>query len=169
MPCLPICHRERATRDPASPGVIDSAETICRSVYPSDRKGDGVKRSAIPASQLWAGQISVWRLSNNFSVPQLVELLEPIMVRNTGEKFDQIRAIRAGVIREFLVGDVRACSLLDECTMNHAGDKHPAHAQIAICEYLQQAISRDHPTFLAIQEGLKLIFERSPTAWYRPN
>jgi hypothetical protein len=170
MTCAAICPREVTSRDEASPGVIGSDETICRSLYPSDRNTGGVKRSAIPASHLWDGTVSVWRVSalSGLTVTQLADLLDHIMVRDSGEKFDQIRAVVASSIRSFSVNDVRACSLLDECTMNRSGDKHPAHAHIAICEVLRQQIARNDETFRAVQEGIKLLFEPNQV-WARGN
>jgi hypothetical protein len=90
------------------------------------------------------------------------------MVRGNGEQFDELRATRASTLREFRVNDARAVSLLDECTMDREGNKHSAHAHIAICEILQKTMDKGDDTFIAIQEGLKLLFE--PTqVWHRAN
>jgi hypothetical protein len=169
MPCPAICPREQVSRDDASPGPVGSDEMICRGVFPSDRTSSGVKKSAIRAGHLWSGELSVWRVSERagLDINGLVAVLDPLMVRADGEKFDQLRGTPAISIRNFSVGEVplRACSLLDECTMDNAGTKHRAHAHIAICRELRSIIQKGDDTFLAIQEGLKLLFE--PTVWQR--
>ncbi|NWG26608.1 MAG: hypothetical protein HXY30_19685 [Pseudorhodoplanes sp.] len=102
------------------------------------------------------------------TIEQLAALLDPIMVRGSGEKFDEIRGVAAKEIRRFEVSDRRAVSLLDECVMDRNGNRHPAHAHIAICEAVKAAIHRDDDTFIAIQEGLKLLFEPG-IHWQRTN
>jgi hypothetical protein len=101
-------------------------------------------------------------------VEELAAFLEPRMVR-AGEQFDELRATHASSLREFRVNqtNARAVSLLDECTMDREGNKHRAHAHIAICEVLRKTIEKGDDTFIAIQEGLKLRFE--PQVWRRAN
>jgi hypothetical protein len=170
MSCPVICPREQVSNDEVSPGPIDADESILRAVFPSDRGTQGIKRSVIPRSQLWEGRLSVWRLSQRvgFSVEQLVAMLEPRAVRGNGETFDQLRACHASTLREFQVNNARAVCLVDECTIDTEGNKHPAHAHIAICEVLRKSITRGDDTVIAIQEGLKLLFEPT-TVWQRAN
>ncbi|MDI2109515.1 MULTISPECIES: hypothetical protein [Bradyrhizobium] len=169
MVCPPVCPREQTPRDPDSLGVIGSEESIYRGVFPSDRNKAGVKRSAIAAKQLWNGQISVWRACPlvETSLDQLVALLEPLLVRPKGEKYDHLKSVPASLIRAHQVDGERSFHLLDECEYDDHGNKHPAHAQIAICEHLKQKITESDDIFIALREGLKLLVETGHLAWQR--
>jgi hypothetical protein len=170
MSCPVICPREEVSRDEVSPGPIGADESILRALFPSDRSAQGIKRSVIPISHLWDGRLSVWRLSPRvgLSLNELVAVLEPRLVRGNGEKFDELRATLASTLRKFQANDTRAVCLLDECTIDNEGNKHPAHANIAICDVLRKTIAKGDDTVIAIQEGLKLLFEPM-TVWQRPN
>jgi hypothetical protein len=171
-PCLDECPREQMSQDEVSPGVIGDDELICRALYPSDTKAGIVKSSAIPASQLWAGQLSVWRVSHlsGLTVEGLAELLNPRMHRRD-ETFDEIRGTPARQISNFKVEGTpeRAFSLLDECTMDNESNKHPAHAHIAICREQIQNLQRGDEIFIGLHEGLKLIFKAAQSIWRRAN
>lgn len=170
MPCPPICPREQVPRDPESLGVVGTEESIYRGVFPSDRNKAGVKRSAIAAGQLWEGQISVWRACPlvGTTLNELKVLLEPQLVRPKGERYDQLRCIPVAKIREHQVDGERSFSLLDDCEFDNFGNKHPAHAQIAICERIKQRLAdRADDTFIALQEGLKLLVEGGALVWQR--
>jgi hypothetical protein len=179
MSCPLICSREAVSCDVASPGPVGSNELILRALFPSDKGAKGIKRSVIPPSQLWAGQISVWRLSAlvGLSLNQLLAVLEPRLIRGNGEKFDELRGTPASTIRELTAnGSSRSVCLLDECTIDAQGNKHPAHAHIALCEIVKGTIVngaersyRDDDTFIAIQEGLKSLIELTPRVWQHPN
>src|SRR5687767_11415118 len=125
MHCAPICAREIISRDPGvSPGVVGSDEEVYRALFPSQRKAGVVKKSAITASHLWDGQLSVWRLGKlvALDLDQLIELLEPLMVRpSNGEKFDQLRAAKVSVIRALQMNEERGFSVIDECDLDAAG------------------------------------------------
>jgi hypothetical protein len=169
MRCAPICDREAVSRDPEiSPGVVLSDERIHRGVFPSQIKG-GLKSSAVTASHLWNGKLSVWRLGEVVALElnQLIELLEPLMVRSNGEKFGQLRPASVATIRDYQVNEERGFSVLDECDLDDLGNKHPAHAHIAICERLRAKISQEDETFAGLQEWLKLLFEKSAPVWER--
>jgi hypothetical protein len=150
--------------------VILHDELICRGLYPSDKKAGRIKPSSVPASHLWAGKLSVWRVSDvsGLTVDGLVQVLEPLMQRQDGERFDEIRATQARVIRRFTVEGTaeRAFSLLDECTKDRLGNKHPAHAHIAICQAQILTMTKGDEVFTGLQEGLKLLFDT--TIWERP-
>lgn len=171
MRCPDICIREQQPRDPASLGVVASNEDIYRGFFPSDRNTSGVKPSAISAQRLWDGELSVWRSCElvGLNVQQLVAFIEPLMVRGKGERFDELRAAPAAEIRNHEVEGVgqRSFSILDDCVYDNAGNKHPAHAHIAICERLKAEIQFKDVTFLALQAGLKLLFESGHEAWRR--
>ncbi|MCP1931787.1 hypothetical protein [Bradyrhizobium elkanii] len=121
------------------------------------------------ASHLWDGQLSVWRLGEKVSLKleDLIDLLEPMMIRSDGEKFDQLRSASVSAIRSYEINDERGFSVLDECDLDDAGAKHGAHAHIAICERLKGQISRDDEVFAGLQEWLKLLFEESSPVWQR--
>jgi hypothetical protein len=171
MRCPPICPREASPRDPDSRGVVETAENIYRGFFPSDRGVSGIRVSAITAAHLWAGELSVWRVCVlvNTTLDQLLAVLEPLMIRRSGEKFDQLKTTPAALIRSHEVdgSDERSFSILDECVYDDQGNKHPAHAHIAICDRLKAKIEFKDETFLALQEGLKLLFEQGQQAWQR--
>ncbi|MGY4237294.1 hypothetical protein ACVIIW_006241 [Bradyrhizobium sp. USDA 4449] len=145
-----------------------SVEHIHRGVFPSQIK-EGLKSSVVTASHLWNGQLSVWRLGEAVSLDlqQLVALLEPLMVRSNGEKFNQLRPASVSTIRDYQINDERGFSVLDECDLDDDGTKHPAHAHIAICERLKEKIDREDEVFAGLQEWLKLLFERNAPIWER--
>jgi hypothetical protein len=171
MQCPSICVREQHSRDPDSMGVIASDENVHRGFFPSDRTSGGVKASSITASHLWAGELSVWRICPlvNTTLDELITVLDPIMVRRTGEKFDQLYSTPAAAIRDHQIDGMneRSFSVLDECVIDNAGTKHPAHAHVAICERLKPKIALKDDTFIALQEGLKLLFEAGQQVWQR--
>jgi hypothetical protein len=170
MPCQPICNRETVSQDPEkSPGVVSSDELIHRAIYPSNRSATGIRRGAIAASHLWGGQLSVWSLGPvvTLELSDLVELLDPLMIRSNGERFDQIRSALTGTIRAYQINDQRGFSVVDECDLDEVGTKHRAHAHIAICERLKATITQGDDTFLGLQEWLKLLFEGAAPIWQR--
>jgi hypothetical protein len=68
---------------------------------------------------------------------------------------------------EYQVNDQRGFSVLDQCDLDDDGNKHRAHAHIAICERLKATISREDDIFVGLQEWLKLLFEQNPPIWQR--
>jgi hypothetical protein len=171
MPCPPVCPREITPRDEASPGVIGPDEDICRAYFASDRNKTTVKRSAIRAKDLWAGELSVWRVSAlvNCTVEQIVEFIDPLVVRSDDEHFSILGAVKASVLREHRIDgvDERSFSVLDECEIDDAGNKHIAHAHIAICDHLKANITRGDQTFIALQDALNLLFKPGNPLWSR--
>jgi hypothetical protein len=171
--CHVQCPRELQQHDPVSVGTIVDDESICRGVYPSDKKNGHVKLSFIPPSHLLRGELSVWRVSARakITIDDLAKILDP-MARSSGEKIEEIRICLAKTIREYRLNDEteRSFCIVDECDIDDKGGKHPAHAHIKICQtksrYLEQLdISEPDIEQLraeiisGMREGLKLIFE----------
>lgn len=170
MSCGQICLREQFPRDPISPGVVRSTELIHRGFFPSDRNKTGVKAAAFRKTDLWQGQLSVWRLLADFSIEDLVQILEPALVRRE-ERFDEIRSGEAGEIRNYQLRGERGFSILDDCVYDAVGNKHRAHAQIAICDRLKAGMNAgtEDPMFLEVREWLKLFFDAAEIEWKRPS
>ncbi|RXH15151.1 hypothetical protein EAS54_18870 [Bradyrhizobium guangzhouense] len=148
-----------------------SSEEIHRGIFPSQiKKGGLLKSSVVTASHLWNGQLSVWRLGTvvSLELDALIEVLEPLMIRANGERFSQLRPASVSVIRNYQVDDERAFSVLDECDLDDKGNKHRAHAHVAICEKLKAKIaSVEEEKFNALQEWLKLVLEQRTPVWQR--
>jgi hypothetical protein len=148
-----------------------SDENVYRGVFPSDRKNSTVKRSAVAARHLWTDELSVWGACSlvGTSLEELIAFIDPLMVRPRGERFDELRFAPASLIRDHEVDGKgeRSFSILDECTYNDQGDKHPAHAHIAICERLKAQNTFQDETFLALQEALKLLLAQGTLVWRR--
>lgn len=138
MTCAQACPKEAEPRDDASPGPIADGEKIARAAFDpsagSAAKGK-IENSVVRKKDLFAGELSVWRLGDTPPSIDLPDLIEFLMRREEDRTLFAIvwsEAVSIREIRSPLDGS-RALCVLDECVTDHEGNKHPAHAHIALC------------------------------------
>ncbi|WP_338425152.1 hypothetical protein [Sphingopyxis kveilinensis] len=155
-------------QDPISFGTIDDQEIIVRAAFDprsGNAKTGNIKAAIIPKEDLLSGSFSVWRLEPlGISCSELIERLDVVpnqlLFALCGLPASEIRAVKAGT--------ARALSVVDECECDAQGNKHPAHAHVAICKSLtKQGLHKDHPDFEQARTELHAKFKRSPiwVAW----
>jgi hypothetical protein len=147
-------------QDPISLGVIDDDETIVRGAF-DPRSGNArtrlVKSAIIPKPDLLSGNFSVWRIEpEGISCDRLISRLDVI----PGQSLFALCAIAARDLRAMKIGSERALSVVDECECDQAGNKHEAHAHIALCKGLvAQGVGKDHPDFEQLRLELHVMFK----------
>lgn len=166
--CPAVCPREEISQDELSPGIIAADELIGRGAFdPShgNARTGKIRQCLIPKAHLYGGKASVWRVGGvGISIENLVTYLtasrEDPLFAILAARADDIRAIRlAGT-------EKRAFSLVDECECDAEGNKHPAHAHIALCQVQQSAgLSADSPAFI---DAHRALIETMKRTWIWP-
>lgn len=147
-------------QDPISLGVIEDDETIVRGAF-DPRSGNArtglIKSAIIPKPDLLSGNFSVWRIEpNGISCDRLITHLDKI----PDQSLFVLCAIAARDLRSMKIGSDRALSVVDECDCDQVGNKHEAHAHIALCKGLAaQGIGKDHPDFEQLRQELHVMFK----------
>lgn len=160
--CSSGCPRELVQQDPVSLGVIDDQEIIVRGAFDprsGNAKTRNIKAAIIPKEDLLSGTFSVWRLEPpGISCSDLIQTLDVI----PDQSLFALCGLSAKEIRSVKAGAVRALSVVDECECDREGNKHKAHAHIAICKsLLAQGIHKDHPDFEQARTELHAKFKGS--------
>ncbi|HMI17944.1 MAG TPA: hypothetical protein VK533_00230 [Sphingomonas sp.] len=138
-------------------GVIADDEHIARGAFsPShgNAKTLSIKNGLISRASLFAGQCSVWRLN-----PPGIEVADLITILAAGRPEQRLFAISAKTaeqIREIQIeGGIRAFCVVDECDCDQDGNKHPAHAHIALCKQMIAAgFSEGDARFVKVHRDL---------------
>lgn len=148
-------------QDPISLGIIQNTETIVRAAFdPSsgNAKTGNIKAAIIPKNDLLTGNFSVWRIEP-LGIP-CDELFGRLDIRE-GQSLFALCGVPAGVLRSMRFGEHRALSVVDECECDQLGNKHPAHAHIALCKnLLAEGVGKDHPEFEQLRTELHSLFKR---------
>lgn len=153
--CSSGCPRELVQQDPISLGVIENDETIVRGAF-DPRNGNArtgnIKSAIIPKDDLLSGNLSVWRLApQGIDREDLINRLDVI----EGQSLFALCGVNAGDLRSIRIGSRRAISVVDECDCDQDGNKHEAHAHIALCKSLvQDGITKEDPHFEQIRTEL---------------
>jgi hypothetical protein len=155
-------------QDQDSLGIITDDEVIVRGAFdPRSAKAatGNIRSSIIPKEHLLTGQLSVWRLDPpGIAINDLAARLDSI----PGQSLYALCGLPAGTIRSISRDSDRAFSVVDECECDQEGNKHPAHAHIALCKSLvAQGLGKDHPDFEQVRTELyfklksSLVWERT--------
>lgn len=171
-PCAANCPIEAVTRDPGvSPGPVQDHEALSRGLYaPSHGKPGNIKNSHLPKKDLAARKLSVWRLSDvsGLDVDRLREML--LGNQQFGTLF-AIASVNTRAVRDYNNEhkDGRILCIRDECDVDHAGNKHPAHAHIALCDVsFPDPVSTEAEEFLQTWRDLCRAFKEGVVWPVRP-
>jgi hypothetical protein len=169
MVCEVECPLEQVSRDPASPGVVEDHEVVCRGAFGKRAHYNslGVKPNFIRDRDLLLGELSVWRLS----FADISEIRNELDKRPPeGNTLWDIFGINASSIRAIRVPswEGRVISVLDDCRVDTEGGKHPAHAALAICQSLNLGPEdKSSPLYVEIRDELARLF-KSTVHWALP-
>lgn len=149
-------------QDEVSLGPIADDETIVRGALDprhwnaKDRK---IKAAVIRKKDLFSGNLSVWRVEpHGISLAELVERLGAV----PEQRLAALCGISARDIRSIEASGARAFSVVDECDCDRDGNKHPAHAHIALCKSLiANGVDLEHPEFEQVRTELHARFTGS--------
>lgn len=169
--CSAGCPREAISQDNVSIGTISDDESIARGAYdPShgNAKTYNIKGQLIPVKDVIAGTGSVYRLApRGVAVADLIKILED---GRPDQNLFAVTAVPAAKIRgiEWPEGG-RAFCVVDECDSDRLGNKHPAHAHIALCRNLATAdLDRTDPNIVQVYRDLMNLFRSSQShVWNR--
>jgi hypothetical protein len=156
MTCEQECPLEQETQDDVSPGVVQDEETLCRGAFgkKAHYNSSGVKPALIRDRDFLAGELSVWRLG----VATLDEVVEQIGKQPPPENaLWDVFGITASAVRAIRVPGRagRVVSVIDDCRVDDAGGKHPAHAVLAVCRSLNLSLAdKGSPSYVEIREEL---------------
>lgn len=156
MACEVSCPLEQNSRDPASPGVVDDQETICRGAFgkKAHYNSSGVKPTFIRDRDLLLGELSVWRLNHS----DIDEIRSELNARPPeGNTLWDLFGVSASAIRNIRTPswNGRVISVLDDCRIDDMGGKHPAHAVLGICQSLNLGPDdKASPVYVEIRETL---------------
>lgn len=165
MTCMYNCPNEEVSIDAASPGPIQNNETISRGAYGKSAhyNSQGVKASFIRDRDLLAGCLSVWRVDGAGGVEEVREILQG----NAPEKNQlwDMFATKAQDLRSIRIPsrpDDPTFHAYDDCSVDHAGKKHPRHAVIAICsELAPQELEKDAPVYVELRDSLLALLRQN--------
>jgi hypothetical protein len=155
-------------QDQVSLGVIDGDEIIVRGALDPrhlNKSRTKVRAAIIQSDHLLAGQLSVWRMGPvGIKCDELVARLSDV----PGQSLFALYGVPASAIRSISVeGGVRALSVVDECECDAEGNKHEAHAHIAICKGLiEQGMTKVDKEFEQIKTDLYGMLKQRPV-WER--
>lgn len=169
MTCPDICPLEQATRDTASPGPVGAGELIARAAF-SPSAGEAQKRKIrtglVARRDLFADQLSVWRLAGVSPLIPLSDLIDRMIAEQGDRRLFAVVWAEASQIRKLQrpSDGSRALCLLDECTCDQVGGKHPAHAHIAICQSIrsQPSFNGESEDFIQICRDLSHLLQSDP-------
>jgi len=138
--CLDGCPLEDVQRDVRSPGPVEANELVARASYdPRHYKKNKVQSSVIRATDLFAGTLSVWRVSGKASMtlPGLSAKLQADC--EPGQTIKALHPVSVDQIRRMKTEDKqsRLFCVVDECDVDDQGGHHHAHAHIRICDHLK--------------------------------
>lgn len=166
--CAEVCPREQVQADLASLGIIGDDEPIARGAYyPSHIKSGKITNQLMKPADVHGGHCSVWRLKSG---SMTVEMVVPILVEGRSNPLHKIVTVPASKIRELKLADGRrAFCVVDECECDQQGNKHEAHAHIALCANARAAgLKQDDEIFVQAYRSLVLMFRRGHVAWEAP-
>lgn len=159
------CLIEAVTQDPGfSPGPVLDHEHLSRGLYsPRHGKPENIKNGHLSKKELANRKISVWRTSDiaGFSVEDLKAQL--LRSDEFGTLF-AIAQVQTRNIRSYRVVDLeqRALCVRDECDIDWQGNKHPAHAHIALCNCsFPDPVAQDGEVFLQVWRDLCQSFKNN--------
>lgn len=134
--CVAACPRETVTQDSRSVGVIDDDEIILRASYaPMHLRKGKVQNSFVRASDLFDGELSVWRASQKSGVSIAHAFHIADNVGPDGHHVHQLHGPTARQIRDLRTLDgERLFCVVDETSTDQGDGSHPAHAHIRICD-----------------------------------
>lgn len=165
--CEGMCPLEAVQQDARSVGIVGDAEIICRAAYdPMHFKKGKIQSSVVKADDLFAGTLSVWRVSEkaNTTLGNVVSICQSYGPANT--TLGEVRGIVVKEIRDARRPEIegRLYCVIDETDTDENGGSHPAHAHIRICSALMKSISsKDDINFQSIKAHLAFLMRR-PTA-----
>ena len=166
MMCPSPCCKEQEQRDPASPGPISGRERIARAAFDptaGNANTRNIKAAIVRKKDLFANELSVWRLAGDAPRISTTELYYLLQEMDTTRRLFAFCWAEADTLRELVVDDRRAVCVLDECTCDAAGNKHPAHAHIGVCEkFRDQDFSEDSAIFTQIHRDLINLLKNDP-------
>jgi hypothetical protein len=142
-----------------SAGIVDEEEQICRGAFEGNYSAKGELRiNLIAESQLLNGQVSVYRASAKaqFSIGEIADQLK----QTNQNTLKEIYAATAAQIRALAIEGVpgRILCIVDDCVIDHAGNKHRAHAHILLCQRLTDSgLTKGDERLVGIRNALRLL------------
>lgn len=134
--CSKPCELETVSQDPEfSPGPVQDHEPLSRGLFdPSHGKPGNIRNTHLPKKDLLARKLSVWRTSDVTSFT-IHDLRTRLASGDNGGALFAIASVQTGDVRDHRIHDNpdRVLCVRDECDVDHEGNKHPAHAHIALC------------------------------------
>lgn len=173
MTCPIPCPFEATTQDALSPGPVANDEAIARGAYdPSqgNAKTGNIKLGVVARKDLLANQLSVWRLAGDPPRITIDDLATRLQARTDLGTLFAIVSTEAETIRSLRSPTTggRAFCVRDECDCDQNGNKHPAHAHVAICNSARgPGFSVESPDFVQIHRDLAHAFKANKV-WEAP-
>lgn len=165
MTCPQICPREAASQDDFSPGLVESTETLARGAYDPQHGSFGkanIRLALIQKKALAASELSVWRMSDKAPGIRLGRLKAILRIAGGNQRrLFAVTMAPAGAVREITLSTTgnRALCVVDECICDAAGNKHPAHAHIALCQDLAgKGLTSESVEIVELQQKLRHLF-----------
>lgn len=165
---MPYCEIELVKVDPDSPGIVLDEENICRGAYgppPSVhyKANKRLKVSQLVRTQdLVGGNVSVWRAGDQGHLSQDDLLQQLNLVAPAEQETYLLFSINVKALRERRIDEHegRVFCVTDDCVCDAAGNKHPAHASVGLCQTIKQlGLTAENPLLIAIKETLVLMLQ----------
>lgn len=168
--CLGACPLEAAQQDSRSVGVVEDAEIILRAAYdPLHFKKGKLQSSIVRAGDLFAGKLSVWRVSEKAEFTLADGVATCRSKAPAGQAVAEVRGLVVKEVRDARRPEIkgRLFCVVDETDTDTSGGSHPAHAHIRVCASLMKGIEdREDAAFQIAKTHLGFLLRRSTTKLY---
>jgi hypothetical protein len=153
---MPSCPKELTKQKQASPGVVESSETLVYMLLNPDHWENGkLKKAAFSKSKLKEGDLSVCRADYCTADGAYEHAVKPQLERNPARQF--VGALRA------LCADIRGIAVDDPpkqaiCVIDDGLDSYPAHALLAYSDATKSEKFWLRNNQEAVRANLTLVF-----------